>query len=117
MVGPLGETTFSHVTQVMTLEFRKPKVLHSPPTCPTKIRVKERWICLNGQGDGRPKIDIGNLVTLPGRDPRASDYRVTIPLVQNLPIDFKTKVPLWPGQARIEPGQTRPKRNFCFEVN
>ena len=26
------------------------------------------------------------------------------------PVDFKTKVPLWPDQAR-------PKRNFCFEVH
>ena len=26
------------------------------------------------------------------------------------PVDFKTKVPFWPGQDR-------PKRNFSFEVN
>ena len=25
------------------------------------------------------------------------EYRVTIHLVQNLPVDFKTKVPFWPG--------------------
>ena len=31
------------------------------------------------------------------------------------PVDFKTKVPFWSGQART--GQARSKRNFCFEVN
>ena len=31
------------------------------------------------------------------------------------PVDFKTKVPFWPGLARS--GQARPKRNFCSEVN
>ena len=35
------------------------------------------------------------------------EYRVTHQVV---PVYFKIKVPLWPGQAR-------PKRNFSFEVN
>ena len=40
-------------------------------------------------------------------------YRVTIQLVQNLPLTSKQKFRFgldWPGLAR-------PKRNFCFEVN
>ena len=40
-------------------------------------------------------------------------YRVTIPLVQNLPLTSKQKFRF--GLAR--PGQARPKRNFCFKVN
>ena len=35
-------------------------------------------------------------------------YRVTIPLVQNLPLTSKQKA---------RPGQARPKQSFCFEVN
>ena len=40
-------------------------------------------------------------------------YRVTIPLVQNLPLTSKQTFRF--GLGRI--GQARPKRNFCFEVN
>ena len=42
-----------------------------------------------------------------------STYRVTIQLVQNLLLTSKLKFRF--GLAR--PGQARPKRNFCFEVN
>ena len=40
-------------------------------------------------------------------------YRVTIPLVQNLPLTTKQKFRFDLGR----PGEARPKRNFCFEVN
>ena len=41
------------------------------------------------------------------------EYRVTEQLVQNLPLNSNQKFRF--GLAR--PGQARPKRNFCFEVN
>ena len=41
------------------------------------------------------------------------NYRVTIQLVANLPLTSKQKFHF--GLAR--PGQSRPKRNFSFEVN
>ena len=44
---------------------------------------------------------------------KAKVYRVTIQLVQNLPLTSKQKFLFcldWPGLAR-------PKRNFCFKVN
>ena len=40
-------------------------------------------------------------------------YRVTQHVVRNLPLTLKQKFPF--GLAR--PGQARPKRNLCFEVN
>ena len=40
-------------------------------------------------------------------------YRVTIPLVQNLLLTSKWKFRF----GRASPGQARPKRNFCSEVN
>ena len=43
----------------------------------------------------------------------AGMYRVTIQLVQNLPLTTKQKLRF--GLTR--PGKARPKRHFCFEVN
>ena len=42
-----------------------------------------------------------------------AEYRVTIPLVQNLQLTSRRKFHF--GLAR--PGQARPKQNFCLEVN
>ena len=41
------------------------------------------------------------------------EYRVTIPLVQNLLLTSRQKFHF--GLAR--PGQAKPKRDYCFEVN
>ena len=45
--------------------------------------------------------------------PLSTEYRVTIPLVQNLRLTSRQKFRF--GLAR--PGQTRPKRNFSLEGN
>ena len=50
---------------------------------------------------------------IPNLSLKAHWYRVTIPLVQNLPLNSEHMCRF--GLSR--PRQARPKRNFCFEVN